>query len=254
MDFCIIMPPTSTLTPAQCVEKLGSVLKQVGMKDVKMLTRARVPIVKMSGIRCDIGFGNELALQNTRLLAMYAKLDPRVGELAIIVKYWSKRRNINEPYFGTLSSYCYMLMLLHLLQLRNVLPVLQTLTPPNMRAPPQQFYGPHNIYFYDDLVNIHKVWTPTNTESVGELVVAFFKYYSVEFPYVHGVASVRTGRVVSKEEKGWTKERQQELNRSGGAGKDRFWLCVEDPFDTTHNVGRPVDKETLYEVRGEFIR
>ncbi|KAJ1557407.1 hypothetical protein HK405_016103, partial [Cladochytrium tenue] len=96
-------------------------------------------------------------------------------------------------------------------------------------------------------------WVPRNRESLGELLVAFFKYYSAEFPYVHGVASVRCGRVLSKEEKGWTKERQQELNRSGSV-KDRFWLCIEDPLDPSYNVGRPIDKETLFEVRGEFIR
>ncbi|KAJ3206847.1 hypothetical protein HDU67_007900 [Dinochytrium kinnereticum] len=271
-----IVGRSQKISPAQCVEKIGHALKHAGMKDVKMLTRARVPIVKMrdpvTGIRCDIGFQNNLAIFNTRLLKTYAKIDQRFRELVFIVKYWSKRRNINEPYFGTLSSYCYVLMIIHLLQIRGVLPCLQricpdgtlaipapvhpTLTPsppgtPNV--PPIIEVDGHDVYFYDNLTELPKHWQSKNTESLGELVVAFFKYYSAEFPYVHGVASVRAGRVISKEEKGWTKERQQELNRSGGV-KDRFWLCVEDPFEISHNIGRPVDKETLYEVRGEFIR
>ena len=33
-----------------------------------------------------------------------------------------------------------------------------------------------------------------------------------------------------------------------------FTFLVEDPFDATLNVGRTIDKETLFEVRGEFIR
>jgi hypothetical protein len=33
-----------------------------------------------------------------------------------------------------------------------------------------------------------------------------------------------------------------------------FCITVEDPFELTNNIGRPVDKETLYDVRGEFIR
>jgi len=31
-------------------------------------------------------------------------------------------------------------------------------------------------------------------------------------------------------------------------------IKVEDPFEISHNVGRPVDKETLFDIRGEFIR
>ncbi|KAJ3112282.1 hypothetical protein HDU96_004726 [Phlyctochytrium bullatum] len=276
MDLCICLKSfdTQKISPAQCVEKIGHALKQAGMKDVKMLTRARVPIVKMrdpvTGIRCDLGFQNNLAIYNTRLLKTYSQIDPRFRELVFIVKYWSKRRNINEPYFGTLSSYCYVLMIIHLLQMRGVLPCLQRICPDGTMAGPapvhptlSQTTGPgvppivemdgHDVYFYDNLNELGKHWQSKNSESLGELVVAFFKYYSAEFPYVHGVASVRAGRVLSKEEKGWTKERQQELNRNGGI-KDRFWLCVEDPFEVTHNIGRPVDKETLYEVRGEFIR
>ncbi|KAJ3091881.1 hypothetical protein HK102_012931 [Quaeritorhiza haematococci] len=330
MDLCVSMPDTTKQSPAQSVEKLGHVLKQAGMKDVKMLTRARVPIVKMrdpvSGIRCDIGFQNTLAIYNTRLLKTYSSIDPRFRDLVFIVKYWSKRRNINEPYQRTLSSYCYVLMIIHLLQIRGVLPCLQTLYPPQnasndndrssrleksgveksgasspskgdkggRRQPLEAVFRGNeentvtddesrkedarkhdetggvgstpstngtpfidvdgfNVYFFDDLENLHHYWKPNNNESLGELLVAFFTYYSAQFPFVHGVASIRLGKVLSKEEKGWTKERQQELNRSSSV-KDRFWLCVEDPFETTHNIGRPVDKETLYEIRGEFIR
>ncbi|KAJ3230451.1 hypothetical protein HDU78_008313 [Chytriomyces hyalinus] len=246
-------------TPAQLVEKLGIVMKNAGMRDVKMLTRARVPIVKIrdaiTGIRCDIGFQSKLVLYNTRLLKAYSRIDHRFRELVFIVKYWSKQRNINEPYFGTLSSYCFVLMVIHFLQIRGVLPCLQQIAPQDGQTVPTITIDEANVYFFEDvdtLVSSGK-WTCTNTETVGELVVAFFKYFSAEFPYVHGVASVRTGSVLSKEDKGWTKDRQQEMNRSG-AVKDRYWLCVEDPFETTNNVGRPVDKETLFEVRGEFIR
>ncbi|KAI8850963.1 hypothetical protein BC829DRAFT_137610 [Chytridium lagenaria] len=49
MDLCICLRnlESQKISPAQCVEKIGHALKQAGMKDVKMLTRARVPIVKM---------------------------------------------------------------------------------------------------------------------------------------------------------------------------------------------------------------
>lgn len=87
---------------------------------VKPLPHARIPIVKLSldpspglpsGIACDIGFENRLALENTRLLMCYAMIDPtRVRTLVLfrkpscarpfapltqrqtLVKVWSKRR------------------------------------------------------------------------------------------------------------------------------------------------------------------
>lgn len=87
---------------------------------VKPLPHARIPIVKLSldpspglpsGIACDIGFENRLALENTRLLMCYAMIDPtRVRTLVLFrklsratlsrhalkekntVKVWSKRR------------------------------------------------------------------------------------------------------------------------------------------------------------------
>lgn len=43
---------------------------------------ARVPIVKIvhakTGIQCDIGINTTLGLHNTRLMRLYAQLDPRV--------------------------------------------------------------------------------------------------------------------------------------------------------------------------------
>ncbi|KAJ3120202.1 hypothetical protein HK100_012897 [Physocladia obscura] len=249
-------------TSAQLVEKLGAVMKSAGMRDVKLLTRARVPIVKIrdpvTGIRCDIGFQSNLVLYNTRLLKAYSQIDSRFRELVFIIKYWSKQRNINEPYFGTLSSYCFVLMIIHFLQIRGVLPCLQKIVGASRNTDgsdiPYVNVDGFNVYFFEQVHDLVEYWHCDNSESVGELVVAFFKYYSAEFPYKNtGVASVRTGGVVPKEEKGWTKEKQQEINRYG-AVKDRYWLCVEDPFEITNNVGRPVDKETLFEVRGEFIR
>lgn len=64
--------------------------------NVKPLPHARIPIVKLSldpspglpsGIACDIGFENRLALENTRLLMCYAMIDPtRVRTLVLFRK------------------------------------------------------------------------------------------------------------------------------------------------------------------------
>lgn len=49
---------------------------------------------------------------------VYSRVDPRVRQLAYVVKYWARRRHINNASEGTLSSYAYILLILHFLQVR----------------------------------------------------------------------------------------------------------------------------------------
>jgi DNA polymerase sigma len=54
-----------------------------------------------------------------------------------IVKHWARQRDLNNTYHGTLSSYAYVLMCIHLLQTRNppVVPCLQV-RPVSLPVPP----------------------------------------------------------------------------------------------------------------------
>eukprot|EP00964_Phaeocystis_antarctica_P054400 scaffold31967_cov66-Phaeocystis_antarctica.AAC.2 len=58
---------------------------------VEAVHGARVPILKLqhaaSGLRCDLSIGNDLAVQKTRLLHAYVRLDQRVRPLCLIVKH-----------------------------------------------------------------------------------------------------------------------------------------------------------------------
>jgi DNA polymerase sigma len=78
-----------------------------------------------------MGVNNNLALRNSRLIRDYSLIDDRLRQLAYFVKYWARRRKINDPYRGTLSSYCYVLMLINFLQVQKYdccLPVCHMLT------------------------------------------------------------------------------------------------------------------------------
>jgi DNA polymerase sigma len=66
-----------------------------------------------------MGVNNHLALRNSRLIRDYSLIDDRLRQLAYFVKYWARRRKINDPYRGTLSSYCYVLMLINFLQVQK---------------------------------------------------------------------------------------------------------------------------------------
>lgn len=86
-------------------------------------------------LQVDITVNNVLAIVNTKLLRDYAAIDERLMQLVFIIKLWAKRRQVNDSYRGTLSSYCYVLMCIHLLQQRSppILPCLQSMDPTHTR-------------------------------------------------------------------------------------------------------------------------
>jgi len=84
-------------------------------------------------LHCDVGWQNRLALHNTRLLKTYSSLDPRVRQIVLFVKYWTKTRAISRPRYGTLCSYGYVLMVLYYLTHVASPPVL-----PNLQCIPNR--------------------------------------------------------------------------------------------------------------------
>ncbi|KAI1272940.1 hypothetical protein F5Y07DRAFT_378340 [Xylaria sp. FL0933] len=179
------------------------------------------------GVQCDINFSAHLALQNTLLLRCYSYTDTRVRPLVLFVKHWAKARGINTPYRGTLSSYGYVLMVLHYLV--NVVepfvcPNLQELAPPDPDLPEHALEGlttckGYNVRFWRDEQAIQTLAQQgqlnQNRDSLGTLLQGFFEYYAQSnnmvttrkrgFEWGRDVISLRThGGLLSKVEKGWT--------------------------------------------------
>lgn len=180
------------------------------------------------GIQCDINFSAHLAMHNTHLLRCYSSCDPRVRPMVLFVKHWAKVRGINSPYRGTLSSYGYVLMVLH--YLINVVkpfvcPNLQQLAPPlPPDLTPEQledaaFCKGKNVHFWRDDQEIQRLaamgMINQNRDSIGHLLRGFFEYYAQNgslstlpgrgFDWGRDVISLRMqGGILSKQEKGWT--------------------------------------------------
>ncbi|KAI0246604.1 hypothetical protein BJV78DRAFT_1134883 [Lactifluus subvellereus] len=263
MDLCCLINSEEPRSATDLVTKLGNLLEQETKFHVKPLPHARIPIVKLSldpslalplGIACDIGFENRLALENTRLLYCYAMIDPtRVRSLVLFLKVWCKRRKINSPYKGTLSSYGYVLLVIYfLVHVKNppVLPNLQQMPPMRPISHEDTHIGEYNTWFFDDIELLRLRWQSANTDSVGQLLIDFFKYFSRDFSYNTGVASIRAG-LLKKETKGW----QNDLDPARYKDvRERNRFCIEDPFETDYNVARCVTRDGLYTIRGEFMR
>jgi DNA polymerase sigma len=71
-----------------------------GMERVVCVSHAKVPIVKIWDpelrLACDMNVNNTSALENTRMIGTYVSIDKRVRQLAMTIKYWTRRRVLND--------------------------------------------------------------------------------------------------------------------------------------------------------------
>ncbi|KAL3536908.1 hypothetical protein ACH5RR_000274 [Cinchona calisaya] len=243
IDVCLTIADADT-NKSEVLLKLADLLQLENLQNVQALTRARVPIVKLmdpvTGISGDICINNVLAVVNTKLLRDYACIDVRLRQLAFIVKHWAKSRGVNETYQGTLSSYAYVLMCIHFLQQRRpaILPCLQ-----GMKTTYCVNVDNIECAYFDQVENLFGFGSH-NGESIAQLIWGFFSYWAYCHDYANDVISVRTGTILSKRTKDWTRR----------IGNDRHLICIEDPFELSHDLGRVVDKYSIRVLREEFER
>ena len=227
-------------------------------------TGAELEFPEDCGIKCDVNFSNFVAIHNTRLLREYCLYDPRVAEVGVFVKTWAKLRDINTPYWGTLSSYGYVLMALHYLMnicSPPVIPNLQHLALDEdswKGTAPELFEGKYDIRFWtrgEKLDHVRQI-SPQNRETTGSLLRGFFWYYATYegFNFKNDIISIRTkGGVLRKNSKGWTEGKWVEGTDKNKV-RQRYLFAIEDPFEVDHNIGRVVGHHGIVAIRDEFRR
>ncbi|RAL64866.1 hypothetical protein DID88_001462 [Monilinia fructigena] len=139
-----------------------------------------------------------------RMIKTYIEIDPRVRPLAMIVKHWTKSRVINDSAFGG-----------------------------TLRRLARSSFG--------DDVDALKEFGQKNKSTLGELLFQFFRFYGHEYDYENQVVSVRSGKQISKQEKGWS---------IGTNNK----LCVEEPFNVGRNLGNTADEFSVVGIHMEMRR
>jgi terminal uridylyltransferase len=232
------------------------------------------------GIHCDVNFGNPLGIHNTHMLRCYSLTDHRVRPLVLFVKAWAKRRQINSAYSGTLSSYGWVLMVLHFLVNIAKPPVCPNLQQEAIRRP-KDLVEVENSYQDRPMVSGYMVsfWRneqeitqaaeagelSKNVESIPSLLRGFFKYYASvssygrygpptpQFHWTNEVLSLRTpGGLLSKQEKGWVSAKTTVTSEKKVT--NRYLFAIEDPFEIDHNVARTVTHQGIVAIRDEFRR
>ncbi|OAL48224.1 hypothetical protein IQ07DRAFT_93189 [Pyrenochaeta sp. DS3sAY3a] len=232
VDICIQTP----MKRLEEMHMLAEALDKHGMDRVVCIPAAKVRIVKIWDpelkLACDINVNNVAAIENTRMIKTYIQIDDRVRPLAMIIKHWTKRRILNDAGIGgTISSYTWICLILNFLQTREppVLPALHNLPD---RAIDESTGRPSLGAFADDIEKL-RGFGKKNKKTLGELLFDFFRLYGHEVDYEKEAISVRQGKRITREERGW--------HPGGGHKEGVNRLCVEEPFNTERNLGNSAD-------------
>ncbi|KAG0294520.1 hypothetical protein BGZ98_001743 [Dissophora globulifera] len=243
VDICIM----TTWTGLKNVQMLANAFRKHGMQKVFCVPRAKVPIVKLWDpelhLSCDMNINTPLGLLNTKMIKTYVAIDPRVRPFAMIIKHWARRRVLNDAANGgTISTYTWICIVINFLQMRSppILPKLHKM--PHTLSEDNQAINGNNTSFCQDLAELEGFGLP-NKETLGGLLYAFFRRFAIEFDYDHHVISVREGCYLTKEFKGWHLP-----------GKQYKLFCVEEPFDTSRNLGNSSDMASSKGLKEEFKR
>jgi DNA polymerase sigma len=87
---------------------LASLLRMYGMTNVKVI-EALVPICTFTNpdtqLKWDLNLHNTLAIENSKLIKTYIDLDDRIRPFLYLVKYFTRRRQINSGKYTKKERY-----------------------------------------------------------------------------------------------------------------------------------------------------
>ncbi|XP_014214156.1 poly(A) RNA polymerase, mitochondrial-like [Copidosoma floridanum] len=248
LDLCLVLDensmekPTSRLVfqtksislyDRQQVKRLMEVLAQTinlflpGVSNVKKILEARVPIIKfdhsLCGIQCDLAVSNMTAYYMSELLYIFGETDPRVRPLTFVIRKWADSLHlINKTSPGPwISNFSLTLMVIFFLQQRNILPSINAL---KSKACKDDIRVADTYVDCTFLRNIEQIPKSTNTDSLEELLVDFFTYYT-KFDFNTNAISLRIGKPIKKSE------------------RTPLYIC--NPLETNLNVSKNVSSEQL---------
>jgi len=202
----------------------------MGYDNITKIFSANVPLVKLTDrkslMEVDLCINNDLGVRNSILLRSYNEYDGRVLRLGRVVKDWAKKHELVGTADGMLNSYAYMLLVLSYLQQLSppVVPNLQALATESVPIADHK-WGCEDIWETQFLEDVASLPPSTNTQSVGDLLIGFFHFYTRVFEFrKHAVCMRRCGPGIVIDKFTLTTPTN-----------DEQWY-VEDPFDLKHNL------------------
>lgn len=244
--------PRGVVPSASCVVRTRRALeREPAFTEVWAIPRANTPIVKCfhlpAAIACDISFKTPLGVRNSRLLTALLHTAPSTQPTALLLKYAARVRGLTGS--GRLNNYALTLMLVFYMQRSGVLPAVRSLQHPRACLSIDGW----DAGFDSALLNQYR---PTATFDARELLGGFFRFYA-DFRFEEFVVCPYLGEPVRK-----LQFRSREVmppefplyghNVKSGAClplKVSPLLCVQDPFEHTHNVSSGVSPKLGTDIR-----
>ena len=185
------------------VYRIGSALRSQGYMSVTVIAFARVAVVKCHDreqkLDVDLIINKRIATYNSDLIHDYIKADTsgKVKGAAFILKSLMKTHSMGDASTGTMSSYAWVVLLLHTLLRHDYIPAF---TPYKVDAPDAQQFcegvhvgfsvpNPLPPYYQDRLASV----------SIAELLILFTGYVTTKVNIANDCLTMRgQGEVIPK--------------------------------------------------------
>ncbi|XP_011494261.1 PREDICTED: poly(A) RNA polymerase gld-2 homolog A-like isoform X2 [Ceratosolen solmsi marchali] len=251
VDMCLLVRDTAVDQRSEAIYRLGQIMSCLKRSDFIShleLIQAKVPILKIRdnvyNLDVDLNYNNVVGIRNTHLLHCYSRIDWRVRPLVLVVKMWAQCQNINDARHMTISSYSLVLMVIHFLQCGvtpAVLPCLHNL----FKGKFHPLSDIHSIDIHEELNIPNNALHPRNTQTLGELLIEFFRYYD-SFDYDLYAISVRVAGKIPIETCRYVRSFKNDPHQWK-------YLCIEEPFDFT-NTARSVYDLAIFQMIKEIFK
>ncbi|CDU19337.1 nucleotidyltransferase, putative [Plasmodium yoelii] len=267
IDICIQIPILlNRKDQINFLKKICLILNNYHNGIIEQRFSAKVPIIHFYcddhknsfQLSCDISVNNILAVINSKLIQKYVSIDKRLQLMGIALKYWSKKRNINDRSKGFLSSFSLILMAIHFLQYVMEPKILISLQDISIRRNEKSFYvmGVDCKYCQDDAIirdelkkmNIQngvvssddKNYDHASHVDISTLMLEFFKFYG--YKYKSGIIAIRD---INNYYENFTSLKSYES----------YYLFVDNPFEIGKNVANILPqnyKTIIYEMKRAY--
>ncbi|XP_019630198.1 PREDICTED: poly(A) RNA polymerase, mitochondrial-like [Branchiostoma belcheri] len=203
MEYEVKTVPTERAATQNLLSTVGQGLAEFvpSCRHVQYILNARCPLVKFmheaTGIQCDLTSNNSIALKSSELLNLYSRIDPRVAPLVYAVRHWARLHHVtsNMP-GGWITNFSLTALVIFFLQYTDkpVVPRIDALKELADKTDTCILEG-NDCTLVSDLT---KVPLSENTDSIDDLLLEFFEFYS-NFNFRNCGLNLRTGEIQEKQ-------------------------------------------------------
>ncbi|KAJ8669631.1 hypothetical protein QAD02_000890 [Eretmocerus hayati] len=213
-------------------------------------SKTKEPMIRLfhepTGLDCEIHFLNGLIVEKSKLVRWYNAASPCCRQMILFLREWMKYSrclSVSNYTINMTISWC----VIFYLQVQGILPCVLDLVKQS------------------DVSKIIDGWecgfnqiVPQNLPdfNVPDHLHAFFSYFA-SFDYQKSVACLYLGRIIAKHDFAHTDQLPKEMDiykfRASANVNEVFQfnspMCIQDPFDMSHNVTKNVNKSDLRRFR-----